>query len=441
MIQLSEHFNYRKLIRFTMPSIMMLILTSMYSIVDGFFVSNFVGKTPFAAVNFAMPLLMILGCMGFMFGTGGGALIAKTMGEGNTKKANELFSLIVYAALICGIVITILGFIFFRPLLSIMGADGELIENCVVYGNIILLALPFYTLQYEFQCLFATAGKPNLGLYVTAAAGITNIVLDALFVAAFKWGLPGAAAATALSQFVGGVIPIIYFSFKNSSLLRLGKCSFDKRALLKTCSNGSSELMSNIAMSIVSMLYNVQLMKYSGENGVAAYGVLMYVSMIFQALFIGYSVGSAPVIGFNYGAQNHSELKSLKKKSLIIISVFAVLMFGSGELLAKPLSQMFVGYDDALMKMTTHAFVIFSFSFLPSGFAIFGSSFFTALNDGFTSAAISFLRSLVFQSAAVMVFPLIWGLNGIWASVVASELMAAAVTFAFMLMKKKKYKY
>lgn len=440
-IQLSDHFNYQRLFRFTMPAILMLIFTSVYSIVDGFFVSNFTGKTPFAAVNFIMPLLMILGCAGFMFGTGGGALIAKTMGVGDLKKANELFSLVVYAAALCGVVLAIIGIVFLRPLASLMGAEGQLLEDSIVYGRIILLALPFYVLQYEFQCLFAAAEKPKLGLYVTIAAGIINMVLDALFVAILHWGLSGAAAATAVSQFAGGIVPIIYFARRNNSPLRLGKCRFDGFALIKTCTNGSSELMSNISMSVVSMLFNIQLMKYAGENGIAAYGVLMYVSMIFQAVFIGYSVGAAPVISYNYGAQNCEELKSLRRKSMLLIGIFSVAMLAAGQLLARPLSMLFVGYDEALMDMTVHAFTIFSFSFLLSGFSIWGASFFTALNNGLVSALISFLRTFLFQCAAVLIFPFFWGLDGIWYAVVAAELLAAVMTSLFLLGKQKKYRY
>ena len=427
--------------RFTLPSILMMIFTSVYSIVDGFFVSNFVGKTPFAAVNFIMPLLMILGCVGFMFGTGGGALIAKTMGEGDRKKANEIFSMIVYAAAVCGIILAAAGIIFMRPIASLMGAKGALLENSIVYGRLILLALPFFILQYEFQCLFATAEKPKLGLFITVAAGVTNMVLDALFVAVFRMGLEGAAAATALSQFIGGIVPLIYFARKNSSYLKLVKFKFDGRALIKTCVNGSSELMSNISMSLVGMLFNIQLIKYAGENGVAAYGVLMYVSMVFQAIFIGYAVGVAPVVGYHYGACNYGELKNVRKKSMILIGAFSVLMFAAGQMLARPLSLIFVSYDADLLEMTVHAFNIFSFSFLMSGFAIFGSSFFTALNDGLTSALISFFRTLIFQSAAVIIFPLIWGLDGIWMSVVMAEVMAVVVTAAFLIIKRKKYNY
>ncbi len=441
MIQLSDHFNYRRLLRFTFPSIIMLVFTSIYGVVDGFFVSNYAGKTPFAAVNFIMPLLMILGCIGFMFGTGGGALIAIAMGEGRTKKANELFSLVVYVSTVCGVLFAVLGFLFLRPVALLMGAEGELLENCIIYGRIILLAIPFYVLQYEFQCLFATAGKPKLGLYVTVAAGITNIFLDALFVAGFRWGLEGAAAATSLSQFVGGVVPLIYFGRKNDSPLRLVKCGFDKKALGKICVNGSSELMSNISMSLVSMLYNVQLMKYAGEDGVAAYGVLMYVGMIFQAVFIGYSVGTAPVIGYHYGAQNHEELKGLLKKSVILVGAFAVLMFVSGQLFAGSLSRLFVGYDAELLELTMRAFRFFSFSFLFSGFAIFGSSFFTALGDGIVSAVISFLRTLVFQCLSVLIFPLFWQIDGIWCSIIAAEVLAVGVTVLFVIGKRGKYHY
>ena len=441
MIQLSDHFNCKHLLRFTMPSIIMLIFTSVYGVVDGFFVSNFVGKPAFTAVNFVIPILLVLGCVGFMFGTGGGALIALTMGCGRKDKANGLFSLLIYASVICGIILTIAGFLFLRPLLSLLGAEGQLLKDCMEYSRLILLAIPAYILQYEFQCLFATAEKPKLGLYVTVAAGLTNAALDALFIAVFHWGLWGAAAATSIGQCVGGIIPVIYFARPNGSLLRLTRTKFDGSALLKVCINGSSELMSNISSSVVSMLYNIQLLKYAGEDGVAAYGVLMYVNMIFLAIYIGFSVGAAPVIGYHSGAGNYDELKGLLKKSIIITGVFAILMFAASQVFARPLSVMFVGYDGDLLSMTLHAFFIFAFSFLFAGFAIFGSAFFTALGDGLTSALISFLRALVFQVAAVLLLPLIWGLNGIWFSIVAAEIAAVIVSTLFLAGKRKKYHY
>lgn len=440
-IQLSDHFTCGRLIRFTLPSITMMIFTAIYGVVDGFFVSNYAGKTPFAAVNLIIPVLLGLGCVGFMFGTGGSALIAKTMGQGDRERANDIFSMIVYVSAAIGVVLAGLGFLILRPAAVLMGAEGELLEQALIYGRINLIALPFYVLQYEFQCLFATAEKPRLGLYITVAAGVTNMALDALFVAVFSWGAAGAAAATALSQFIGGSLPLVYFARPNSSLLRLGKCRMDLHALLKTCSNGSSEFMSNVSMSLVSMLYNVQLMKYAGEDGIAAYGVLMYVSMIFQAIFIGYSVGTAPIISYHYGAQNRAELKSLLRKGVSLIAIGALCMFAAGELFSAPLSRLFVAYDEGLLQMTTHAFAIFSFCFLFSGFAINGSSFFTALNDGLTSALISFLRTLLFQAAAVLIFPLLWGLDGIWFSIVAAEVMAVAVTIFFLLKKQKHYGY
>lgn len=441
MIQLSDHFDCKRLLRFTLPSIIMLVFTSVYGVVDGFFVSNFVGKTPFAAVNFIYPVLMILGSAGFMFGTGGSALITKTMGAGCRREANETFSLLVYASIVCGVGLAAAGQALLRPLTALLGAQGALLENSVLYGRVVLLALPCYILQFEFQCLFAAAEKPKLGLAVTVAAGGTNMVLDALFVGVFRWGLPGAAAATALSQVLGGVIPLVYFARENTSLLRLGPCRFRGRTLGKVCANGSSELMSNISASIVSMLYNVQLMAQAGEDGVAAYGVLMYVSLVFQAIFIGYSVGSAPVVGFHYGAEHREELKSLLRQSALLISGFSVAMCLAGEALGRPLALLFVGYDPALLELTAHAFSIFSLSFLFSGFAIFASSFFTALNDGLTSALISFLRTLVFQVAAVLVFPLFWQLDGVWWSIVAAEVMAVAAALVFLLGKRKRYGY
>ncbi len=440
-IQLSDSFDYKKLLRFTFPSIIMMVFTSIYGVVDGFFVSNFVGKTPFAAVNFIMPFLMILGTVGFMFGTGGSALIAITMGAGDKERAQRLFSLFIYVSAICGILIGALGIVVIRPVAAWLGAEGEMLDNCVVYGRIILAVLPALILQYEFQSFFITAEKPKLGLAVTVAAGVANMVLDALFVGVLRWGLVGAAAATAISQSVGGIIPLIYFGRPNTSLLRLTRTKFDGRALLKACTNGSSELMSNISMSVVGMLYNIQLMKYAGEDGVAVYGVLMYVNMIFLAAFIGYSVGVAPVIGYHYGAGNHGELKGLLKKSLVLIGIFSVGMVALAEGLARPLALIFVGYDPELLDMTLRGFLVYSFSFLFAGLAIYGSSFFTALGNGLVSALISFLRTLVFQVAAVLIFPLIWGLDGIWFSIVAAELVAALVTVAFLAGKRKKYHY
>ena len=440
-IQLSDHFTYSRLFRFTLPSIVMLIFSSLYGVVDGFFVSNFVGKEAFTAVNFIMPFLMILGAIGFLFGTGGGALIARTMGEGNPELANRQFSLVVYVSLGLGVILTVLGFWMLRPVAAFLGAEGVLLEDCVRYGRVILLANPAYILQYEFQCLFATAQKPKLGLYVTVASGLANMVLDALFVAVFPWGLEGAAAATALSQCVGGLLPLLYFGRKNSSRLRLTRTQWMGRALLKVCGNGSSELLSNISMSLVSMLYNVQLLRYAGQDGVASYGVLMYVMLVFQSIFIGYSIGVAPVVSYQYGAKNSVELQGLRQKSLRVIGAAAVLMFAVALLSAEPLSRIFVGYDAALLDLTLHAFSIYSFSFLFAGFSIFASAFFTALNDGLTSAVISFVRTLVFQVVCVLVFPLIWGVDGIWLAIVGAEMLAVAVSAGFLVIKRKKYGY
>ncbi len=442
-IQLSDHFSYGKLIRFTIPSIAMMIFTSVYGVVDGFFVSNFAGKTPFSAVNLIMPFLMIVATVGFMFGTGGTAIVAKTFGEGNKEKANKYFSLFVYVAFALGVIFAILGIVFIRPVSALLGAEGELLENCVVYARIILAALPFYVLQLLFQSFFPTAEKPQLGLAVTVSAGVTNMVLDAVLVILLpqKYKLAGAAIATATSQLVGGVIPLFYFFRKNSSILRLGKTTFDGKAILKACTNGSSEFMSNVSMSVVGMLYNIQLLKYAGENGVAAYGVMMYVSMIFSAAFIGYSIGVAPVISYHNGAQNYKESKGLLRQSLIMIGAFGIGMVAAAESSALPLARIFVGYDAELMTLTVSGFKIFALSFLFMGFAIFSSSFFTALNDGLTSALISFLRTLVFEVAAVLLLPLIWEIDGVWISIVVAEVMAVAISAVFLVVKRKKYHY
>ena len=438
MIQLSDNFNYKRLLKFTFPTIIMLVISSIYGVVDGYFVSNFVGKTAFTAVNFIMPFLLILGCVGFLFGTGGGALIAKTMGEGKKEEANEQFSLLIVTSAGCGIILAVLGIVTMPWIASAMGADGQLLTDSILYGCVVIIAIPAYILQCEFQCLFATAEKPKLGLYVAIMAGITNIVLDALFITVFKWGLVGAALATAIGQYVGGIIPLLYFSRQNNSLLKFKKPKFDCDVLKKTVANGSSELMTNVSTSVVSMLYNAQLLKYAGEDGVASYGVLLYVALLFQAVFIGYSVGTAPIISYHYGAKNYDELKNLRKRSLIVIICFAVFMFIIGEFLSKPIAFIFVGYDNNLMEMTLRAFMIYSFSFLFSGFGVFGSSFFTALNDGLTSAL---MRILVFQVVSVLIFPIFWGVNGIWFSIVGAEILATIMTAFFIIKKQKKYHY
>lgn len=441
-IKLSDHFSYGRIIRFTLPSIAMMIFTSVYGVVDGFFISTFTNKTSFAAVNFIFPFLMILGAIGFMFGTGGSALVAKTLGEGDRQKANKLFSMIIYLSIITGAVITVGGFFLVRPVASLLGAEGQMLKDCVTYGRIILVSMIPFMLQIEFQSFFITAEKPKLGLFATLASGITNIVLDALFVGVLGLDLEGAAWATAISQCIGGLFSIGYFILPiNTSLLKLTHFYFDGKALVKTCTNGSSELMSNISMSLVSMLYNYQLMRLEGEDGVAAYGVLMYVSMIFIAIFIGYSIGTAPIIGFNYGAENDAELKNVLKKSTVLLTITSVVMLLLSLALAMPLSKLFVGYDQSLFELTKRGFYIYSFSFLFSGIGIFGSSFFTALNNGLISALISFLRTLAFQTAAVIMLPIAMGIDGVWLSLVVAEFFAAIVAVIFFLCNSRKYNY
>ena len=440
-IKLSDHFSYGRLIRFALPTIMMIIFTSIYGMVDGFFISNFVGKTPFAAINLIYPFLMILGVFGFIFGTGGSALIGKLLGEGRREKANSVFSFLVYFTIFVGFVLAFAGWISMEPVARLLGADETMLPDCVLYGRLNLIGLPAVMLQFEFHSLFVTAEKPKLGFYTTLAAGFTNMIFDFLLVALFRYGVTGAALATVASQFAGGLIPLIYFSRRNTSLLKLGKGEFDASAILKTCTNGSSEFVSGVSMSLVSMLYNMQLMKYSGEDGVAAFGVLMYVNFLFLAVFIGYAVGTAPLVSFNFGAQNSAELKNIFEKSLKILAVAALVMFSAGELLAVPMAKIFVGYDEGLTGLTVSGFRIFSFSFLLAEVPIYGSSFFTALNDGFVSAAISFLRTVVFETAAVLILPLLFGIDGVWFSLVAAELVAATVTIVFYALKRKKYGY
>lgn len=440
-IQLSDHFTYSKLFRFTLPSIIMMVFTSIYGVVDGLFVSNFVGKTPFAAINLVMPFVMVIGGMGFMVGTGGTALVSKVLGMGDKKLANRYFSMMVWLVLLMSAVLSVVGIVFMRPVSYFLGATDAMIEDCVLYGRIVIGFTFSFMLQNLFQSFLIAAEKPKLGLAVTVAAGVTNMVLDALFIAVFRWGVAGAAIATGISQCIGGILPLLYFVFSKESILHFSFTRLELRPVLAACTNGSSELMSNISSSIVSMLYNFQLMRYIGEDGVSAYGVLMYVQFIFVAIFIGYSIGTAPVIGYHYGAQNYAELKNMRVKSTILMGIGGAVLSVLAILLSTPLAKLFVGYDQGLCDLTIHAFRIFSVAFLFAGFNIFSSSFFTALNNGAVSAAISFLRTLVFQMAAVLLLPLIFDVDGIWYAIVVAEICAFFISLTFLILKRKKYQY
>lgn len=440
-IQLSDHFTYRRLIRFVIPSVAMMILTSIYGVVDGLFVSNFVGKTPFAAVNLVIPFTMILGAFGFMLGTGGTALVAKTLGEGRQEEANRIFSMLIYFALGLGVLLTIFGIAVLKRIVIKMGADDAMLRHCMIYGRIVLLGIPFYMLQNMFQNFLIAAEKPQLGLIVTIAAGVTNMVLDALFIAVLGWGVAGAAAATALGQCVGGLVPFVYFARKNSSKLSLVKTRLMGGALFHACTNGSSELVSNVSMSLVGMLYNLQLMKFVGENGVAAYGVIMYVNFIFIAIFLGYAYGSAPIVAFNYGARRTEELQNVLKKSLKLILGTGISLFLIATVFAGVLSGLFVGYDAELYRLTVRGFHLYAISFLLCGFNIYGSSFFTALNNGVASAAISFLRTVVFEVAAVLILPLFFGLDGVWCAITVAELASILITIGAFSALRRRYQY
>lgn len=441
IIQLSDHFTYNKLLRFTFPSIVMMVFTSIYGVVDGFFVSNFAGKTAFASVNLIFPFIMILGGMGFMIGTGGTALVSLVLGTGDKEKANRYFSMMIYLAVILGVVLSAAGILFTRPMASFLGATPEMMEYCIVYGRVVFLFLATFMLQNVFQSFLIAAERPKLGLAATVGAGVTNMVLDALFVGAFRWGVAGAALATGISQCVGGLFPLIYFLRANTSLLRLTRTRLELKPIIQACANGSSELMSNISGSIVSMIYNFQLLRYVGENGVSAYGVLMYVQFIFIAIYIGYSIGAAPIVSYHYGAGNDMELKNMLKKSVLLMTGASLVLTAAAFLLAAPLSRIFVGYDAELFALTSHALRLFSFSFLLAGFNIFASSFFTALNNGAISAAISFLRTLLFQTAAVLILPLVFDVDGIWLAITVAEVFAFLLSAGFLFAKRGKYHY
>ena len=440
-IQLSDHFTYQKLLRFVLPSIVMMVFTSIYGVVDGLFVSNFAGKTPFAAINLVMPFIMVLGGIGFMIGTGGTALVSKVLGEGEPEKAKRYFTIMILFTLLVGAVLTVFGVTMMEKVARFLGATDEMLHDCVLYGRIVISFTAAFMLQNVFQSFLIAAEKPKLGLIATVAAGITNMALDALFIAGFHWGVAGAAIATGLSQCVGGLFPLIYFLRPNSSKLRLVRTKLELRPILNACGNGSSELMSNISSSIVSMIYNFQLLKYIGEDGISAYGVLMYVQFVFIAIDFGYSIGCAPIVGFHFGAQNHTELKNMLGKSVKLMCGAGVVMAVLAQVLAAPMARLFVGYDEVLYRLTCHAFRLFSVAFLFAGFNIFASSFFTALNNGLISAVISFLRTLVLQTSSVILLPLIFGVDGIWYAITAAEIFATTISVIFLFAKRKKYHY
>lgn len=440
-ISLSDHFTYKKLLRFTLPSIIMMLFTSIYGVVDGFFVSNFVGSTPFAAINLIMPFLMLFGAIGFMVGTGGSALVSAALGRGDNAYACSLFSLLIYVLIFLGALFTVLGFAFMRPVSLALGATSDMLPDCILYGRIIMLSLIPFMLQSVFQSFLVTAEKPRLGLYITLLAGGTNMVLDALFMGVLKSGVEGAAWATFISQCVGGLLPLLYFFAPNKSLLRLGKTRFLGRALIKSCTNGASEFMSNVALSVVNMLYNFQLLRLSGEAGIAAYGVIMYVNFIFLSVFFGYAVGSAPIVGFHFGAGNTKEVSGLLKKSLTVTGISSLLLTLAAELSAHLLARIFVGYDDALLSMTAHGFRLYSLAFLLSGFNIYASAFFTALGDGLTSALIAFGRMFLYQAAFVWLLPLIFGLDGIWLAFAAAEFCACLTSLFCLFWRNRAYHY
>ncbi len=440
-IKLSDHFTYSKLLRFVFPSIIMMVFTSIYGVVDGLFVSNFAGKTAFASINLVMPFVMILGGIGFMIGTGGTALVSKVLGEGKKEKANKIFTMMIIFTLLLGALLSVIGVISMPWVAKFLGATEEMMADCVIYGRIVTGFTVAFMLQNVFQSFLIAAEKPKLGLLATVLAGITNMALDAIFIIVFKWGVAGAAIATGLSQCVGGIFPLIYFLRKNSSLLRLTKTKLEIKPILNACGNGSSELMSNISSSVVSMIYNFQLMKYVGEDGVSAYGVLMYVQFIFVAIYIGYAIGCAPITGYHFGARNHNELKNMLRKSSFLSAVSGVVLTILAIALSSPLAKLFVGYDEELYELTRHAFRLFAYSFLLAGFNIFTSSFFTALNNGAVSAAISFMRTLIFQTSSVLILPIFLGVDGIWWAITVAEFFAFILSLMFLFAKRKKYNY
>ena len=440
-IKLSDHFTYCKLLRFTLPSIITMIVMSIYSVVDGLFVSNLVGDAALSAVNIIFPSTMIVGALGFMLSIGGSAIVARTLGEGDPELANRYFSMIVYAVLILGTILSVGCAIFIEPIARLSGASDALMADCITYGRILMMGSIVFMLQITFQNFLVVAERPQMGLVLSIAAGVTNMVLDYVLIAVFHMGVAGAAIATTMSYFVGGVIPLVYFIKGAPCGLRLGRTRFYGKAFLQTCTNGSSELMSNISTSVVGILFNIQLMRIIGEPGVAAHSVMMYVDFVFVAAFLGFSIGSAPIVSFHYGAQNHKELQNVFRKSMIVIGTTSLAMVAASELLSRPLSMAFVGYNASLLEMTVHGFRLFALCYFFAGVNIYASSFFTALSNGAVSALISFVRSLVLRGGLVMILPLALELDGVWLSVALAETLGACLAIFLFIRYHKRYHY
>lgn len=440
-IKLSDHFSYGRLLRFTLPSIIMMVISSIYSVVDGLFVSNLVGDLALSSVNIVFPVAMIVGSFGFMLGTGGSAIVARTMGEGDQPLANRYFSMIIYAVVLLGVVLSTVCVIYMEPIACFAGASDALIGDCVVYGRILLAGSVPFMLQTSFQSFFVVAEKPHLGLALSIAAGVTNMVMDYVMIAVCDLGVAGAAIATVMGYCVGGVLPLLYFLRPKREGIRLTRTRFYGKQLLNACTNGSSELMSNISSSIVGILYNIQLMRLIGEQGVAAYSVMMYVDFVFVATFLGFSIGSAPIVSYHYGAGNHPELKNVFRKSMAVILCTSVAMVILSELLSRPLSSAFVGYNAELLEMTVHGFRLFALCYLFCGINIYASSFFTALCNGALSALISFLRSLLLRGGMVLLMPILFDLDGIWTAVIAAEGLGAVVSLGLLYAKRRQYQY
>lgn len=441
-IELSGHYSVRRLLVSAVPSIVMILVTSLYSIVDGVFVSNFAGTTPFAALNLMWPAMQVVTVLGLMVGTGGSALVSKTKGEGDDKKADAIFSTLVRFTLILGVIMGALFFILTPQIARWLGAEGELLRQSIIYARICISVAPVFMIQMAFNSFFMAAEKPQLGTALSIASGITNIIVDAVLIVWLKMGIAGAAIGTASGMAVGGLYPIFYFSSKrNSSSLHLVKNTAEFRHVLKACSNGLSEYVGNIALSVVSICYNVQLMKYLGENGVSVYGILMYLGFAFASLFIGYNIMATPVIGYNYGAGNRPELKSLLNKSMGIVLTTGILLAGIVTALARPLATIFVSYDPELLDLAVRAIRIYFISFTICGINMFTSAWFTGLNNGIVSAVAAFTRTLVFELGAVFVIPALFGIDAIWAAVNVAEVLALILSAALILAFRRRYGY
>lgn len=437
---IAQKFNVFTLLKFAFPTMVMMVFMSLYTIVDGIFVSRLVGSNALSAVNIVYPVISLLIACGIMLSTGGSAIVARQMGEKREQEARENFSMLAVVSVLTGIVILVLGLMFLEPICRILGGTPVLLEDCKIYLGVLLGFGPLTMLQMLFQTFFVTAGKPGLGLGLTLTGGVVNMVLDYVFMGPMQMGVLGAALATGLGQAIMAVAGVVYF-LKVKGNLYFVKPVFRGNILLQSCGNGSSEMVSNLSTAVVTFLFNITMLKLAGEDGVAAITIVLYGQFLFTALYLGFSMGVAPVVSFNYGNQNHAQLKRIYKICIGFILGSSVFILGIALLFSEPIVGIFTGEENHTYELAVEGFFQFSFNYLFAGINIFASALFTSLSNGKISAIISFCRTFVFITVSIVLLPRVMGITGVWLSVPLAELVTLFISITYLKGQKEVYHY